>query len=110
MELALAARVEADDAHPSETALESDPAPEQLPPSSKQVSVRQIARIAKVSVATVSLVINDHPRISAATKKRVRRIMETVGLSPESAGSKPLAQRHANARGDSSFAQPRVRG
>jgi LacI family transcriptional regulator len=82
MELALAARVDADEPHPVETALESAPPAEALPPSSKQVSVRQIARLANVSVATVSLVINDHPRISAATKKRVRRIMEQVGYRP----------------------------
>src|SRR3954451_16590872 len=82
MELALAARTDADSLHPAETALASDPPAEVLPPSSKQVSVREIAKLADVSVATVSLVINDHPRISAATKKRVRRIMEDLGYRP----------------------------
>src|SRR6478735_11294200 len=82
MELALAARVDVGDADPVDTALESAPAPDALPSTSKQVSVRQIARIANVSVATVSLVINDHPRISTATKKRIRRIMEEIGYRP----------------------------
>jgi hypothetical protein len=82
MDLALAARSEDDDTHPVDTALASDPAREALPPTSKQVSVRQIAKLAKVSVATVSLVINDHPRISSPTKKRIRRIMEEVGYRP----------------------------
>lgn len=82
MEFALAARSENDSPHPVETALASDPPTEVLPPSSKQVSVRQIAKLANVSVATVSLVINDHPRISTATKKRIRRIMEEVGYRP----------------------------
>ena len=44
--------------------------------------MRQIAKLANVSVATVSLVINDHPRISTTTKKRIRRIMEEVGYRP----------------------------
>src|SRR5438045_9108942 len=79
MELALAARSESDLPHPVDTALASDPPAEVLPPSSKKVSVRQIAKLANVSVATVSRVINDHPRISTATKKRIPRIMEEVG-------------------------------
>src|SRR4051812_38573748 len=82
MDFALAARSEEDETHPVDTALASDPAREQLPPTSKQVSVRQIAKLAKVSVATVSLVINDHPRISSPTKKRIRRIMEEIGYRP----------------------------
>ena len=82
MELALAARVDSDEPNPVETTLQSTPPPDPLPPASKQVSVRQIAKLASVSVATVSLVINDHPRISSATKKRVRRIMEQLGYRP----------------------------
>ena len=82
MDLALAGRAETDESHPVETSLASDPPLEVLPPSSKQVSVRQIAKLAKVSVATVSLVMSDHPRISTATKKRVRRVMEQVGYRP----------------------------
>ncbi len=82
MDLALASRAESDGGNPVDTALASDPPDESMPPSSKQVSVRQIAKIAKVSVATVSLVINDHPRISAATKKRVRSIMDEIGFRP----------------------------
>src|SRR5581483_2698480 len=82
MDLALASKADVESQNPVETALESDPPADDLPPTSKQVSVRQIARLASVSVATVSLVINDHPRISTATKKRVRRIMEQLGYRP----------------------------
>ena len=82
MDLALAGRPGDDPFHPVNTALESDPAPPSSLPSSKQVSVRQVAKLGKVSVATVSLVINDHPRISTATKKRIRRIMEDLGYRP----------------------------
>jgi LacI family transcriptional regulator len=82
MELALAARVDGESTHPIDTALASDPPTEPVLRASRQVSVRQVARIAKVSVATVSLVINDHPRISDATKKRVQRVMEEIGYRP----------------------------
>jgi DNA-binding LacI/PurR family transcriptional regulator len=83
MELALAARVAEDAVHPMETALASaGRAADTLPPPSKQVSVREVAQLAKVSVATVSLVINENPRISTATKKRVRRVMQELGYRP----------------------------
>src|SRR5947208_2146410 len=82
MEMALATRPDPDEAHPVETALASNPPVEPVLPVNRQVSVRQVARRAKVSVATVSLVINDHPRISLATKKRVRRVMEEIGYRP----------------------------
>ena len=53
-----------------------------LPATRRQASVREVARLAKVSPATVSLVINDNPRISAATQKRVRRAMEQLHYRP----------------------------
>lgn len=84
MELALAARRELSDQNPVEMILKSQAArpvaPE--PPASREVSVREVARLAKVSPATVSLVINDNPRISSATKQRVRRVMEELGYRP----------------------------
>src|SRR5437867_10846993 len=68
--------------HPIDTVLTSDaPAAPALRPS-KLVSVRQVARLAKVSVATVSLVINENPRISRPTQQRVRRAMERLGYRP----------------------------
>jgi LacI family transcriptional regulator len=48
----------------------------------KPVSVRDIAKLANVSVATVSMVLNDNPRISRATHLHVQRIMEKVGYRP----------------------------
>jgi len=70
---------------PSEIVLNSDAPIAPLDSSSttvRQASVREVARLAKVSPATVSLVINDNPRISAATYKRVRRAMEQLGYRP----------------------------
>lgn len=45
----------------------------------KAVRLHDIAQAAGVSVATVSMVVNDNPRISPATKKRVRRFIEQLG-------------------------------
>ena len=38
--------------------------------------------MAGVSVATVSMVINDNPRISRATHMRVQRLIERLGYRP----------------------------
>jgi LacI family transcriptional regulator len=46
------------------------------------VSLRDVARQAKVSVATVSMVLNDNPRISRATHMRVQRLIERMGYQP----------------------------
>src|ERR1700761_2141219 len=48
----------------------------------KSVSLRDVAKMAKVSVATVSMVLNDNPRISRATHLRVQRLMERMGYQP----------------------------
>src|SRR5262245_46554364 len=50
--------------------------------SRKSVSLRDVARMAKVSVATVSMVLNDNPRISRATHLRVQRLMDRMGYQP----------------------------
>ena len=48
----------------------------------KSVSVRDIAKLSGVSVATVSMVLNDNPRISRATQMRVRRVIDQTGYRP----------------------------
>jgi DNA-binding LacI/PurR family transcriptional regulator len=48
----------------------------------KKVSMREVARLAKVSVATVSMVLNDNPRISRATHMRVQRLIDRLGYRP----------------------------
>ncbi len=48
----------------------------------KPVNLRDVARLAGVSVATVSMVINDNPRISRATHMRVQRLIERLGYRP----------------------------
>ncbi|MEM9294778.1 MAG: LacI family DNA-binding transcriptional regulator [Planctomycetota bacterium] len=48
----------------------------------KRVGIRDVARLAEVSVATVSMVLNHNPKITAATREKVRRVMEQTGYQP----------------------------
>ena len=48
----------------------------------KAVRLHDVAKAAGVSVATVSMVVNNNPRISPATKKRVQRHIEQLGYLP----------------------------
>lgn len=46
------------------------------------VTIKDVAKQAGVSPATVSRVIADNPRISSATKEKVREVMESLGYFP----------------------------
>lgn len=60
-----------------------DPARSRRPKGrSKRIGIRQVAELADVSVATVSMVINQNPKITRATRQRVLRVMEEVGYTP----------------------------
>jgi LacI family transcriptional regulator len=48
----------------------------------RPVSLRDVAKIAEVSVATVSMVLNDNPRISRATHIHVQRVIDKLGYKP----------------------------
>src|SRR5438046_3842885 len=48
----------------------------------KPVSLRDVAKQADVSVATVSMVINDNSRISRATHLKLQRIIDRLGYRP----------------------------
>ncbi len=50
-------------------------------PSGK-VNIREVARQAGVSTATVSMVLNENPRISRATQLKVQRMIERMGYQP----------------------------
>ncbi len=53
------------------------------PKRAKRVSMREVAAHSNVSVATVSMVLNNNPRISRATQQRVRRSMDDLGYRPD---------------------------
>lgn len=46
------------------------------------ITIKDVAKLAQVSPATVSRVIADNPRISVQTKKKVREAMESLGYYP----------------------------
>lgn len=48
-------------------------------------SIEDVAKKAKVSVTTVSRVMNDHPYVSEKTKKRILKVMDQLGYFPNSA-------------------------
>ncbi len=62
------------------------------------VSLRDVAEKAGVSVATASRALADHPRISEATKARVRRVAEELGYTP-SAVARSLVKRETRTLG-----------
>jgi len=51
-------------------------------PSQKSLTIKDIARIAKVSPATVSLVINDRPGVSPETRDRLLMIVQALNYQP----------------------------
>lgn len=52
-------------------------------PSSSRPNIRSIAAHVGVSSATVSLALRGHPRISAATRRKVLRAAQDVGYRPD---------------------------
>ena len=42
----------------------------------REMNIYDIAKLAGVSIATVSRVVNDSPRVSEKTKQKVRAVME----------------------------------
>ena len=50
--------------------------------ANRKVGIRQVAKQAEVSVATVSMVLNNNPKITEATRRRVTRVMNELGYQP----------------------------
>jgi DNA-binding LacI/PurR family transcriptional regulator len=61
----------------------------------KPVSLRDVAKLANVSVATVSMVLNENPRISRATQMRVRRLIDQLRYRPNRL-AQSLSSRYTN--------------
>lgn len=65
------------------------------PPGNVQVTIYDIARKANVSIATVSRVLNDQPRVAAKTRERVLEVAADLGYQPHSFAQN-LARRQSN--------------
>lgn len=59
------------------------------------MNIKTIAKMAEVSVATVSKIINNYPDISEETRQKVIKIMEETGYRPSSS-AKTLATKKSN--------------
>ncbi|MCA0984701.1 LacI family DNA-binding transcriptional regulator [Halobacillus yeomjeoni] len=62
------------------------------------VTIKDVAKVAGVAPSTVSRVIADHPRISPATKKKVKKAMKEMGYHPN-ASARSLANRSSQSIG-----------
>ncbi|XAM01637.1 LacI family DNA-binding transcriptional regulator [Phycisphaeraceae bacterium D3-23] len=50
--------------------------------AAKRVGIREIASKAEVSAATVSMVLNNNPKITAQTRRKVNRVVKELGYRP----------------------------
>ncbi|WP_414055720.1 LacI family DNA-binding transcriptional regulator [Macrococcus equi] len=62
------------------------------------ITVKDVAKKAGVATSTVSRVVNNHPSISEATKKKVQKVMDELGYVPNIA-ARNLGKRTSNAIG-----------
>jgi LacI family transcriptional regulator len=63
--------------------------------SEGKLTIRQIAKLARVSRSTVSRVLNAHPSVSSETRQRVQRVITETGYRPD-----PIARSLSNRRSD----------
>lgn len=61
----------------------------------KRVGIREIALKAEVSVATVSMVLNNNPKITTETRRRVTRVIDELGYRPNRI-AQSLSGKHVN--------------
>jgi DNA-binding LacI/PurR family transcriptional regulator len=61
-----------------------------------RITIKDVARVAKVSQATVSLVLNDAPGVSKATREHVMSVMRDMNYKPDSL-ARSFSSRRASA-------------
>ncbi|HEY0790346.1 MAG TPA: LacI family DNA-binding transcriptional regulator [Chthoniobacterales bacterium] len=62
-------------------------------PNPRNITITEVARAAKVSIQTVSAVLNDKPGISEPTRVRIRRIVARLNYHPNGLASSLRARR-----------------
>ena len=50
---------------------------------SRKITIREVARLAEVSVGTVSNVLNGAANVSETTRQRVSRVIDDLGFTPD---------------------------
>jgi len=63
-----------------------------LPMKYENITIREVARLAKVSASTVSMVINGNERVSPETRRIVEQIILKTGYTPGRPGRRPLSE------------------
>lgn len=61
--------------------------------SGKEVTIKDVARLAKVSQSTVSLVVNDRPAVGTETRERVLKAIKELGYEPSRAAREIVTKR-----------------
>jgi DNA-binding LacI/PurR family transcriptional regulator len=61
--------------------------------SPKRVTIKEVARLAGVSVQTVSRVINDRPDVAPDTRQRVQQLIDELGYQPSALARSLIQQR-----------------
>jgi LacI family transcriptional regulator len=73
---------------------ETGPAGNSQPPA-KRATIHDVAKVANVSPATVSLVFNEKGQVSKPTRDRVIEAIDSVGYQPRRAEGRPRRRRQS---------------
>lgn len=73
------------------------------PSTPRRISLRDLARQAGVSHATVSLALRDHPAVAVSTRERVQKLAQELGYQPD-----PMLRALAEYRRDKMHSQYRA--
>jgi len=67
-----------------------------LTKKSMRITIKDVAKKANVSTATVSLVVNNNPRIPQDTKRRVQKIINELGYQPSRSARDLVSRKSGN--------------
>lgn len=63
----------------------------------RRITIREVARLSDVSVGTVSNVLNGASNVSEATRRRVERVIDDLGFTPDTVARSLIARRKRTA-------------
>src|ERR1700722_6322101 len=63
----------------------------------RKITIREVARLAEVSVGTVSNVLNGAASVSDATRQRVSRVIDDLGFTPDNVARSLISRKRPEA-------------
>jgi translation initiation factor 2B subunit (eIF-2B alpha/beta/delta family) len=63
----------------------------------RKITIREVARLSEVSVGTVSNVLNGAANVSETTRRRVERVIDELGFTPDTVARSLIARRRPEA-------------